>query len=132
MQPPFKLRNSKLCSVSSLTVIEYSRDKQRLLSACAYAQAGLSLCWSHIPYCWKSHVTDHYYKSTMSLLDADKKITVSICEALPGRSCSLIPLKLISLFSCSYKNQNFIFLCYPLPNIVFIPLFPSKFWPLFP
>ena len=20
-----------------------------------YAQAGLSLCWSHIPHCWKSH-----------------------------------------------------------------------------
>ena len=26
LQPPFKLRNSKLCSVSSLTIIEYSRD----------------------------------------------------------------------------------------------------------
>ena len=22
-----------------------------------YAQAGLSLCWSHIPHCWKSHAT---------------------------------------------------------------------------
>ena len=35
-QPPFKLRNSKCCSVSSLT-----------------------LCWSHIPYCWKSYATAH-------------------------------------------------------------------------
>ena len=26
VQPPFKLRNSKRCSVSSLTVIEYSSD----------------------------------------------------------------------------------------------------------
>ena len=26
LQPPFKLRNSKLCSVSSLTIIEYSSD----------------------------------------------------------------------------------------------------------
>ena len=26
LQPPFKLRNSKWCSVSSLTVIEYSSD----------------------------------------------------------------------------------------------------------
>ena len=26
MQPPFKLRNSKLCSVSSLTLKEYSSD----------------------------------------------------------------------------------------------------------
>ena len=23
---------------------------------CAYAQADLSLCWSHIPHCWKAHV----------------------------------------------------------------------------
>ena len=28
--PPVKLRNSKCCSVSSLTLIEYSSDKQRL------------------------------------------------------------------------------------------------------
>ena len=26
LQPPVKLRNSKLCSVSSLTIIEYSSD----------------------------------------------------------------------------------------------------------
>ena len=26
LQPPFKLRNSRWCSVSSLTIIEYSRD----------------------------------------------------------------------------------------------------------
>ena len=55
-QPPFKLRNSKWCSISSLTVIVYSSDKQRLWSDCAYAQADLRLCWSHIPHCWKSHV----------------------------------------------------------------------------
>ena len=30
LQSPFKLRNSKWYSVSSLTVIEYSSDKQRL------------------------------------------------------------------------------------------------------
>ena len=30
LQPPFKLRNSKWCSVSSLTIIEYSSDQQRL------------------------------------------------------------------------------------------------------
>ena len=55
LQPPFKLRNSKWCSVSSLTIIEYSRDKQRLWSDSAYAQADLRLCWSHKPHCWKSH-----------------------------------------------------------------------------
>ena len=30
VQPPVKLRNSKWCSVSSLTVIEYLSDKKRL------------------------------------------------------------------------------------------------------
>ena len=55
MQPPVKLRNSNWYLVSSLTFIEYSRDKQRLWLDCAYAQANLSLCWSHIPHCWKSH-----------------------------------------------------------------------------
>ena len=59
VHPPFKLGNSKLCSVSSLTLIEYSSDKQQLWSVCPYAQAGLSLCWSHIPHCWKSHAIAH-------------------------------------------------------------------------
>ena len=56
VQPPFKLRNSKWCSISSLTVIDYSSEKQRFWSDCAYAEADLRLCWSHIPHCWKSHV----------------------------------------------------------------------------
>ena len=55
VQSPFKLRNSKWCSVSCLTLIEYSSDLQRLWSDCAYAQADLRLCWLHIPHCWKSH-----------------------------------------------------------------------------
>ena len=45
VQPPFKLTNSKRCSVSSLTLIEYSSDLQRLWSDCAYSQADLKLCW---------------------------------------------------------------------------------------
>ena len=49
VQPPFKLRNLKWDSVSSSTVIEYLSRQQRIWSVCAYAQAGLSLCWSHIP-----------------------------------------------------------------------------------
>ena len=65
VQPPFKLRysNSKLCSVSSLTLIEYSSNKQRLWSDCAYAQADRRLCWSHIPHCWKTHVADQVKQS---------------------------------------------------------------------
>ena len=39
VQPPIKLRNSKCCSVSTLTVIEYSSNQQRLWSDCAYEQA---------------------------------------------------------------------------------------------
>ena len=59
VQPPFKLRNLKWGSVSSLTVIEYLSDQQRLWSVCTYTHAGLSLCWLHIPNCWKSHATAH-------------------------------------------------------------------------
>ena len=47
VQTPVELRNSKCCSVSSLTVIEHSSDQQSLWSDCAYAQADLSLCLSH-------------------------------------------------------------------------------------
>ena len=54
--PPLKLRNSKWCSVSSLIVIEYASNSQRLWSYCAYAQSDLRLRWSHIPHCWTSHV----------------------------------------------------------------------------
>ena len=54
VQPPSRLRNLKGCSVSSLTLIGYSSDKQRLWSECAYAQDDLRLCWSHIPHRWKS------------------------------------------------------------------------------
>ena len=48
LQPPFKLINSKWCSVSSLTIID------------AYAQADLRLCWSHVPHCWKFHALAHF------------------------------------------------------------------------
>ena len=65
VQPPFKLRNSKWCSVSNTIFIEYSSDKQRLWSDCAYAQAGLSLCWSHIPHCWKFHVVAQIFKDVV-------------------------------------------------------------------
>ena len=63
VQPPVKHRNSKWWSVSSLTVIEYSSDKQMFWSVCTYSQAGLSLCWSHIPHSWKYHVIAHIYVS---------------------------------------------------------------------
>ena len=61
VEPPFKLRNSKWCSVSSLTLLECSTNKQRLKSDCGYAQADLRLCWSDIPHCWKSHAVAHIH-----------------------------------------------------------------------
>ena len=59
VQPPFKLRNSKWCSVSSLALIEYSSDKQKALIRLRVCAADLRLCWSHIPHCWKSHAAAH-------------------------------------------------------------------------
>ena len=65
LQPSFVLRNSKWCSVSSLTIIEYSSDQQRLWSDCAYVQADLRLCWSHIPHGWKSHALAQIVKTDL-------------------------------------------------------------------
>ena len=45
VQPPFKLRNSKWCSVCSLTVLEYSSDWQRLWSDCAFASHNTLMSW---------------------------------------------------------------------------------------
>ena len=67
LQPPFKLKHSKRCSVSSLTIIEYSRDLQRLWSDCAYSQADLRLCWSHIPHCWKSHALTQLWEDSSTI-----------------------------------------------------------------
>ena len=61
VQPPIKLRNSKWCLISSLTLIGYTSNQQRLWSHCKYAQADLRLCCSHIPHCWKSHVAAHLF-----------------------------------------------------------------------
>ena len=80
VQPPFKLWNSKWCSVSSLTLIEYSSDQQRFWSDCAYAQADLWLCWSHIPHCWKSHVVAHIFaKQSLYCFDTEKSPMDCFC-----------------------------------------------------
>ena len=60
VQPSFKLRNYKWCLFSGLRVIAYSSDQQRHWSDCAYAQSGLSLCWSHILHCWISHLATQW------------------------------------------------------------------------
>ena len=71
---PLKPPNSKWCSVSSLTIIEYSSDQQWLWSDCAYAQADLRLCWSHIPHCWKSHALAQFSNVCLAINWLDDKI----------------------------------------------------------
>ena len=80
VQPPFKLTNSKWCSISSLTIIEYPSDWQRIWSDCTYAQVDLRLCWSHIPHYWKSHVTAHMWKTY--------KILIFSAHGGPSHSCA--------------------------------------------
>ena len=89
LQPPFRLRNSKWCSVSSLTIIVYSSDQQRLWSDCAYAQADLRLCWSHIPHCWKSHALAHIGCMIKKTVNSRIILTVSTYTLQkPRRDCT--------------------------------------------
>ena len=34
----------------------------------AYGQAGLSLCWLHIPHCWKFYVAAHMVSPLVAIL----------------------------------------------------------------
>ena len=77
VQPPSKLRNSKLCSISSLTLVEYWSDWQSLRSDCACAQADLRLCWSHIPHCWKSHVAAQICFSSRNMSKTEGLVSLS-------------------------------------------------------
>ena len=125
MQPPFKLRNSKWCSVSSLTVIEYLSDQQRFWSVCAYAQADLRLCWSHIPHCWKSHVAAHSVlqrsKSDFSLIDSDLFMPMNYysCRFFWCRIGSYIYISIRYYIISVYYHKH----C-----LSFIPMFSPKLW----
>ena len=76
LQSSVELRNPKWCSVRSLTLIDYSSDSQRLWPDCAYAQADLRQCWSHIPHCWKSHIaaqmSNHIHFSMIIAHEAER------------------------------------------------------------
>ena len=104
----FKLRNSKCCSASSWTFIEYSSDLQRLWSDCAYAHACLSLCWAHIPHCWKSHVTAQLYWMTpltsfiigANTMDPDHKEKSDLCPYC-------FQYKLLTYMSPCWSRQQF-------------------------
>ena len=54
MLPPFKM----MFSLKLKTHRIFKRQAKTLIR-CAYAQADLSLCWSHKPHCWKSLVAAH-------------------------------------------------------------------------
>ena len=106
VQPSFKHRTSKKCSVSSFTPIEYSSDEQRLWSDCAYTQSDLSLCSSHKPHCWKSHAlaqilvihvlsilihdvitttdTTSYEKKILSNKTMSNSLELDLAQRLPG------------------------------------------------
>ena len=100
VQPPFKLRNLKWGSVSSLTVIEFLSERQRLLSDCAYAQVDLRLCWLHILHCWKSHATAHMFinwsfertDSVLLVINNTRYISVQKKKSKHGTLCNSLSL----------------------------------------
>ena len=50
--------------LQGIVLIHYTTGAS--LSDCGYGQAGMSLCWLHIPHCWKSHVAAHIIYSRFS------------------------------------------------------------------
>ena len=114
VQPPFKLRNSKWCSVSSLTLIEYSSDWQRS-----------RLIWG-----WSAGRTYHIYRNLMSRLNHhDPKIvlrnvdkhSVPFCGAMNillfrGGVCQHAHLKV----NCKGSLNMTSFLLSPITEILFL------------
>ena len=113
MQPPFKLRTSKRCLVSSLTIIEYSSDKQSLWSDCAYVQADLRLCWSHIPHCWKSYALAHIWVRVISKSAVIKygPERVYLKYQIHIRLDIFCTLLLHSCYQISIKDSNYKLVC---------------------
>ena len=98
LQPSFKLGHYKWCLVTSLTIIEYSSDKQRLWSDCAYAQADLRLCWLHIPHCWKSHALVQLKQRTCNGL------------AVLGPTVDLAEIEITGCSVCALLHEHVVFL----------------------
>ena len=67
-----------------------------LRSDCAYAQAGLSLCWSHMPHYWKSHIAAHIYIFKVQLLQKRLPfLDFSILSSVNGSAWrTLLPIPL--------------------------------------
>ena len=47
---------------------KFKRLAKALIRLRVYAQSDLSLRWSHISHCWKSHVAAHFKGATMHLV----------------------------------------------------------------
>ena len=120
VQPPVKLRTFKRCSVSSLTVIEYTSDKQRLWSDCAYAQADLSLCWSHILHCWKSHALAHIhfqFSAKTNIRNMKKMIHLSEFHAKTDKYRHLFQLKNGSFGLMEVDSMRYEVTLYKMGNV---------------
>ena len=74
---------------SSITLIEYSRNWQRLWSACGYAQADRRLCLSHIPHFWKSRRGSNVF-----------------CICIIQAGCSIFTQNLLSTFFQKFFQEH--------------------------
>ena len=134
VQPSFKLRNSKRCSISSFTLIEYSSDYKRLWSDCVYDQADLRLWWSNILHCWKSHAAAHMFFIHSNFENNVKSgFYWRICKIrarVPSGSGSFICASLVISDICTNRN-----LATPTRDISFnifhsFRHFMYHFWPI--
>ena len=93
----------------------------------AYAQADLRLCWSHIPHCWKSHVTAQllflvsFLVSNWQSSSLRKRTHLEVIKLFP---CSTqLSMKFQLLIKTKKLNNNDFKLSYfKLSDVVFIML----------
>ena len=50
--------------------------QRRLWLVWVDAQADLSLCWAHMPFCWFCHVVAHIYRKNLNNLDTQKFVVI--------------------------------------------------------
>ena len=110
VESPFKNRSSKCCSsvayqASNIKAINKSSDH-----ICGYAQAGLSLCISHISHWWKSHVVAHIWTSLMLFIEMlQRAITDSFCFGAKSRGVfCLFVLRRIRKLNSNSQHQEFV------------------------
>ena len=70
----------------------------------AYAQADLSLCWSHIPHCWKSHALVHLHLKIFTNVISYTSKCIRTGEKEHGLWRFLIALNNLNTFFLSYST----------------------------